>query len=83
MTTMVKRVEHLRDRPGWDCRSCRQPWPCATAKANLLIEFRQFPSVLTIYLSAQMYEALGDMTSAGKPAPSNLYDRFLSWARHA
>ncbi|GIM89520.1 hypothetical protein [Paractinoplanes toevensis] len=83
MTTMVKRGEHLRDRPDWDCRSCQQPWPCANAKANLLVEFRQFPSVLTIYLSAQMYEALGDMTSRGEPAPPNLYERFLSWARHA
>ncbi|GAA2623019.1 hypothetical protein GCM10010436_29400 [Paractinoplanes durhamensis] len=80
---MVDRTEHLHGRPDWDCRTCQQPWPCANAKANLLVEFRKFPSVLTIYLSAQMYDAMGDLTSHGEPMPTDLYDRFLTWARHA
>ncbi|GIF18552.1 hypothetical protein BJ973_008487 [Actinoplanes tereljensis] len=83
MTTTVKGVEHLHGRPDWDCRSCRQPWPCASAKANLLVEFRRYPSVLTIYLAGQMYEALGDMLARGETAPPDIYERFLSWARHA
>jgi hypothetical protein len=74
-------AEHLHDRPGWNCRTCRQPWPCDTAKANLLAEFRDFPSVLTIYLSAQMYDAMGDLTPNGGPVPAGLYERFLSWTR--
>ena len=81
MTTTVREVEHLHDRPAWDCRVCRNPWPCANAKADLLEEFRSFPSVLTIYLSAQMYDALGDLTSHGEPPPPDLYERFLSWVR--
>jgi hypothetical protein len=82
MTTMVKSAEHLYRRPEWDCRVCRQPWPCANAKATLLAEFRNFPTVLTIYLSAQMYDALGDIQSSGAPAPPDLYERFVSWARY-
>ena len=82
-TTRAKtgKLEHLHDRPTWDCRVCRRPWPCASAKANLLEEFRSFPSVLTVYLSGQMYDALGDLTSPGEPPPADLYERFLSWAR--
>ena len=81
MTTILERTEHLHDRPGWDCRVCRQPWPCDNAKTNLLTEFRGFPSVLAIYLSGKMYDALGDLTSDGMPTPPDLYERFLSWAR--
>ena len=34
-----------------------------------------------IYMSAQMCEALNDLTARGAPAPPDLYDRFISWAR--
>jgi hypothetical protein len=81
MSVTVKQTEHLSGRPDWDCRSCGRPWPCANAKADLLAEFRKFPSVLRIYMSAQMYEALNDLTSHGEPAPADLYERFLSWTR--
>jgi len=46
------------------------------------VEFSRFPSVLNIYMSAQMYEALEDMTAHGQQAPPDLYERFLSWARN-
>jgi hypothetical protein len=81
MTTTVQSVEHLHARPAWDCRVCNQPWPCANAKSDLLTEFRGFPSVLTIYLSGQMYDALDDLTSHGGLTPADLYERFISWAR--
>jgi hypothetical protein len=81
MTTTIQRVEHLYARPDWNCRTCKQPWPCANAKANLLVEFRGFPSVLTVYLSGQMYDAQRDLTSHGETTPTNLYERFMSWAR--
>ena len=81
MTTTVEGTEHLHDRPRWDCRICKEPWPCAAAKADLKAEFRAFPSVLTIYMSSQMYDALMDLTSRGEPTPPDLYRRFLSWAR--
>ena len=74
---------HLNDRPSWNCRVCGRPWPCPRARADLLTEFRVFPSVLMIYLSAQMYDALSDLISQGHPAPTDLYERFVSWAKHA
>lgn len=79
MTTMAQRTEHLTSRPKWSCQACKRAWPCANAKADLLEEFQEFPSVLTIYLSAQMYDAMVDMTRDGEPAPVDLYERFLSW----
>ncbi|MCY1140280.1 hypothetical protein OWR29_19955 [Actinoplanes sp. Pm04-4] len=50
---------------------------------RLLAEFRAFPSVLTVYLSAQMYDAIGDLISNGQMAPNNLFERFVAWARKA
>ena len=73
--------DHLSDRPGWLCRACGHPWPCPDARAGLLREYRAFPSLLRIYLSAQMYDAMEDMTTHGDPSPLNLYERFLSWTR--
>jgi hypothetical protein len=81
MTIAAHRIEHLNDRPGWDCRVCGGPWPCANAKANLLAEFEAFPSVLTIYLSGQLCDAIHDLASNDKAVPPDLYDRFVSWAR--
>lgn len=79
MTTMTNR-EHLGSRPQWNCRVCDRAWPCDNAKARLLAEYRSFPSLLKIYLSAQMYEALDDLTANGESLP-NLYERFLAWTR--
>jgi hypothetical protein len=73
--------EHLPDRPHWRCRVCARPWPCPDARASLLHEYRAYPSLLKIYLAAQMYEALDDFTAHGEVPPLDLYDRFLIWAR--
>ena len=80
MTTMTARLEHVNERPAWDCRVCQQPWPCTKARNKLLTEFRGFPSVLRIYLSTQMYDALGDLPPHRGHNPSEFYERFLSWA---
>ncbi|MEU4626231.1 hypothetical protein AB0G04_40410 [Actinoplanes sp. NPDC023801] len=73
---------HLHERPHWRCRACGRPWPCIEARAGLLEEYRAYPSLLKIYLSAQMYEALDDFTAGGRPPPLNLYERFMSWTGH-
>jgi hypothetical protein len=77
--TTVQQIEHLHGRPSWDCRTCGHPWPCANAKAGLTAEFRGFPSVLAIYMAAQMHDALMDLTAHGAAAPPDLYERFLAW----
>lgn len=82
MTTTVEGAEHLHDRPHWDCRVCKDPWPCARARADLMAEFRTFPSVLMIYMMSQLYDAIADLTRPGEPTPPDLYRRFLSWARN-
>ncbi|WP_203720435.1 hypothetical protein [Paractinoplanes brasiliensis] len=49
----------------------------------LLEEHGRFSSVLTVYLSAQMYDALGDLIATGHPMPADLFERFIGWARKA
>jgi hypothetical protein len=78
--TTVGNTEHFHTRPRWTCSVCAQAWPCDSAKVNLLAEYRAFPSLLKVYLSAQMYDALEDLTAEGG-TPPNLYERFLSWTR--
>src|SRR5690348_13919931 len=80
MTTMTTGLDHVNERPDWDCRVCQQPWPCARPRNELLTEFRGFPSVLRIYLSTQMYDALGDLPTHHSDTPTEFYERFLSWA---
>jgi len=75
----MQQTEHFHGRPGWDCRNCGLPWPCARAKALLIQEFQDFPSLLAIYMSAQMHDALNDLTASGEPPPLDLYERFLAW----
>jgi hypothetical protein len=82
MTSPVFGTEHLRGCPGWDCRACAAPWPCADARAGLLAEFRAFPSGLAVYMAAQMQEALYELASNGGPLPPDFYERFLAWVRH-
>lgn len=72
-------ASHTGERPSWDCEACTQPWPCANAKNWLINEFSGLPSVLTIYMSALMCEAMADLTAHGGGLPPDLHDRFLSW----
>ncbi len=81
--TLASGTEHLRGGPSWNCRTCARPWPCTKARADLTEEFRDFPSVLTVYMAAQMHDALTDMTVGNRPAPRDLYERFLAWIQHS
>jgi len=71
-------VEHVPDRPSWDCRACGEQWPCAPAQGALLVEFAGFLSVLRIYMSAQLGSAVDEIP---EPVPVDLYDRFMAWTR--
>ncbi|BFU42888.1 hypothetical protein KRMM14A1004_11250 [Krasilnikovia sp. MM14-A1004] len=73
--------EHIGQRPTWVCRACAQPWPCPDARQQLLREFHGYASMLTIYMSAQMCEALQDFTLHHDAPPPDLYQRFLGWVR--
>ncbi|MGK5678719.1 hypothetical protein [Actinoplanes sp. URMC 104] len=47
----------------------------------MLEEFDAFPSVLTIYMTAQMYDALDDLATISRLPSTNLFERFVSWSR--
>ena len=81
MTQPRQPSEHIAARPMWICRACEHPWPCADAKADLLHEFRNFPSVLAIYMSAQMHVAMEDLAARHGSPPGDLFERFMSWLR--
>ncbi|GAB1644382.1 hypothetical protein [Krasilnikovia sp. MM14-A1259] len=38
---------------------------------------------LLVYLSMQMYDAIDDSATRGRPKPIGLYERFIGWARGA
>jgi hypothetical protein len=76
---LVPRTEHLAERPSWYCRVCEQPWPCAVAKVDLAEQFARRPTELTLYMSANMYEAIEDMRAASRGSPAGLSERFLHW----
>ncbi|WP_412745631.1 hypothetical protein [Krasilnikovia sp. MM14-A1004] len=78
---MTPTGKHIPNRPTWSCRACGEPWPCATARTELLAEFQAAPSALTVYLAAQMYDALTDLYGHDQRRPPGWHDRFLAWAR--
>jgi hypothetical protein len=69
---------HLPGRPSWRCRTCDEPWPCATRRAELLAEYADAPVALALYLSGYFLDAAVDLQST--PA-GHLYWRFLGWLR--
>jgi hypothetical protein len=74
-------ITHVGVGPDWDCVACTQPWPCAQAKEELLVEFKRFPSSLTIYMSAYLSQAIEDYGAHGKMPPPDLWDRFIGWIK--
>ncbi len=77
--TAQARAGHIRIRPSWDCAACGQPWPCPDAREALLYEFSRFPSVLTVFMATQMYDAFDDLAAQGRLPTTVLYERFLGW----
>ncbi len=72
-------AEHMAARPSWDCSACDQPWPCANAKTNMLDEYAGNLTALTVYLAGCFQDATHELTSHGRSAPVDLYERFLGW----
>jgi hypothetical protein len=83
MTNVTEKAEHVPRRPDWGCRVCGRAWPCPNARRKLLEEFREFPTVLGLYLAGQMNDALYDLSVNELPLPTDLHDRFIDWSRPA
>ncbi|WP_433387411.1 hypothetical protein [Micromonospora sp. KLBMP9576] len=76
------RPPHTPLRPHWACRSCGQPWPCATARLLLTAEYDAERHALSIYLAGLMYEAMRDLYHLNPhdgPSPRRMFDRFVAW----
>jgi hypothetical protein len=81
MVSEAELPKHLRTRPTWNCLACGHPWPCASVKGELVVEFRRHPSSLTVYMSAYLCEAMNDLTAPDGIPPADLLQRFLGWVR--
>ncbi|WIM94831.1 hypothetical protein ACTOB_006885 [Actinoplanes oblitus] len=68
------RVEHTRERPSWECRSCGCAWPCEPARAILAAESDRVS--LALYMSGHLEQAVADLP---RRPPHEMFDRFLRW----
>ncbi|MEH0841596.1 flavin reductase [Micromonospora sp. CPCC 205711] len=73
---------HVPMRPLWRCRACGAEWPCQPARLSMLVQYRDDRAALLVYLATLMSEA-GDQLAqlGGHVRPTDLTERFLSWAR--
>lgn len=67
-------VEHLWERPSWECRNCGDPWPCEPARVILAAESDRVS--LALYMSGHLEQAVADLS---KRPPHEMFDRFLRW----
>ncbi|MDG4767357.1 hypothetical protein O7632_25175 [Solwaraspora sp. WMMD406] len=73
---------HEPRRPLWLCRRCAEPWPCATARLDLLHEYRADRVGLSVYMAVNLFDAAADLHRLSPepgPDPAQLYARFLQW----
>lgn len=75
---MVMVIEHVPDRPRWDCLVCEKPWPCDPAREALAAEYKGSSVALSMYLWAQL--ELYALESGPGPM-QEAYDRFIRWSR--
>lgn len=68
---------HTAARPSWLCRRCGCPWPCRLAKGHLLVEYRDEPTGLGLYLAIQWGEASRELD--GVDLSDALWPRFVGW----
>ncbi|GLY06126.1 MULTISPECIES: hypothetical protein [Actinoplanes] len=71
---VIQAVEHMAERPSWDCRECGQSWPCAPARDDLAGSDDRI--WLAMYMSGNLDQAMGDLVPA---SPAVMFDRFLGW----
>lgn len=69
-------IEHPAQPGSWDCRACGEPWPCPSAKEQMLGEM---PSLqLATYAWSCFDHAAGDLIAMTVP---QMYERFIGWTR--
>ena len=68
--------DHSVEIPSWNCRVCRDSWPCAPARDQLAAEMQG--TDLLLFMAMDMVRAARDNPTI--PA-SELFHRFIAWAR--
>jgi hypothetical protein len=80
------RPVHTPLRPTWLCRGCADPWPCPTARRDLLTNHADDLVFLAVFMATTMTEAIYDLVelnSDAVPTPAELWDRFMAWLDRA
>lgn len=78
LDTRVNGHAHQPARPGWDCRCCDEPWPCAPAKVRLGEAYAGDQQGLAVYMAGLYGAAVDELPGI----PSGLlYARLVSWTR--
>jgi hypothetical protein len=67
-------LQHIADRPSWDCLACEKPWPCDPAREQLAGEMDSMQ--LAMYAWVNLEEAAEDMPAM---SPDEMFERFLAW----
>jgi hypothetical protein len=68
-------VEHLPEAWSWDCKGCRDPWPCASRRERLL----RTMSPQDIGLLMDTYRAEMQRDLKGMVSPAQVYERLYGW----
>ena len=80
-TPLISLDQHIALRPGFDCGSCGQPWPCAPAKVRLAEEYVKDKLSLRLYLNLMCFEAISEaIKDHDWKKVDDLYERFVGWA---
>lgn len=72
-------MEHVPNRPAWDCAVCGKDWPCDPAREELATEHHDDIGVRLAMAAWDYFEAF----CFDRPnAPSaDLFERFIAWTR--
>jgi hypothetical protein len=66
---------HYYQRPGWQCTTCGDPWPCANRRAAFLEKYAGQGMRLRGIMGALMLDAERDLLLTREEA----HERFAAW----
>lgn len=68
-------MEHIEERPSWDCRACGKDWPCDPAREHLAAELSPTALRINMWTRLEVYAQDHPHGPVGE-----MFDRFLRWA---
>ena len=70
--------EHNPQQPSWNCGTCGNEWPCASARADMIAESIVGRTPVLVYLTICLADAVADLSTRG--LPPDMHGRFVGWA---